>query len=122
MNPDDLESLLRKARKTEPPAALKQRILQQAAAAPIPFTAPERTRRFSPWWGLIAAGWVLILTLWNTTPTPRPQPSSTALVPPSTGYPTLWLEIHAPELLAELGLALDSTQLPTPLPQHSSHL
>jgi hypothetical protein len=121
MNPDALESLLQKARKMEPPPELKQRILQQVAVGQIPPPADSRSFRPSPAWSLIAAGWVLILALLNTTP--NPLPNSPGAVAPPIAQPQLPLAITlTPESLAELSLALDSPQpFPTLLKLHSSH-
>jgi hypothetical protein len=136
MTQDALESLLRKARKAEPPPALKSLILNQATRGAEPPNGGSRrpSSPVFPWaWSLIAAGWVVILSLWSTTPSPLPDmnsplllssaqsepsdPGHTPNAKPSLFFPTL-------ELLTELGLALDSFEPTTaPLvPELRSHL
>jgi hypothetical protein len=115
MTNDNLEALLRKARKAEPPPSLKALILQHAihrqardpSAAVVPFRSSPRWA-----WSLIAAGWVAILALWSTTPHPFPRSRSESAVS-SLQHPNSAdvhgfhsLHSHVFDLLPELGIAL----------------
>lgn len=115
MNHEDLESLLRKARKIDPPANLKQRILQQVAVDAVQRSDSPKDRSFSLSWSLIAACWLLVLTLWNSTPNPLPtrNPHTTPLPSSATQH------LSTLELIRELGLALDFGNL-SPAPQKLS--